>query len=239
MTEQFSFPPYAEKVQEILKELNTTVMEEYQGHDIRPLWDQTGDGYTGFKYLYKAAKLEKIALGVSSFRGKLMSYALVIWPEESYAPPVFSNYWAESEKGSFFVLDFYPLADCVRDLPYMEKYLDPLEDIYERGMEFFPPSNVRSYNWFRALASPYVLTAEVDAGKENQDRILNLILDYLKVYIELWKKEEPSPAEYMKELNARKEAIRHVFRERDTIGDIMLTKAIGKELAHLSLITQF
>jgi len=43
----------------------------------------------------------------------------------------------------------------------------------------------------------------------------------------------------MKELNARKNAIRSTFRARDSIGDMMLTRAIGKELAHLSLITQF
>jgi len=40
-------------------------------------------------------------------------------------------------------------------------------------------------------------------------------------------------------LNVRKNAIRAVFQARDSIGDMMLTKAIGKELAHLSLITQF
>jgi hypothetical protein len=43
----------------------------------------------------------------------------------------------------------------------------------------------------------------------------------------------------MKELNARKEAIRITFQQRDSIGDMMLTRALGKELAHLSLLTQF
>ena len=57
--------------------------------------------------------------------------------------------------------------------------------------------------------------------------------------IDLWKKEAPNPPQYMKELNARKEAIRKTFEARDSIGDTMLTRAIGKELAHLSLITQF
>ena len=70
-------------------------------------------------------------------------------------------------------------------------------------------------------------------------QLLKLTADYLKVYIDLWKKEEPSPAAYMKELNARKNAIRAVFQARDSIGDMMLTKAIGKELSRLSLITQF
>jgi len=239
MSEEYVFPPYGEKLQELIKEFGGTLMEEYQGYDIKPLWDQKGEGYTGYKYLYKAPKLEKIALGVGAFREKLMSYALMIWPDDNHALPIYSSYWAESAKGSFFILDFYSVADCIRDLTYLEKYLNPLEEIYERGLEAFPPSRVRSENWFRVINSPYLITTEADATKENQDKLLNLTLDYLKVYIELWKKDEPRSAEQMKELNARKNAIRSTFRARDSIGDMMLTRAIGKELAHLSLITQF
>ena len=239
MSEEYSFPPYGEKVQELIKEFGGTVMEEYRGYDIKPLWDQKGEGYTGFKYLYKTPKLEKIAFGVGCFREKLMSYALIIWPDDNHALPIYSSYWAESAKGSFFIIDLYPLADCIRDLPYLEKYLAPLEEIYGKGLDHFPPSNVRSENWFRTINSPYLITTEADATKENQERLLNLTLDYLKVYIGLWKNEEPSTPEYMKELNARKEAIRKTFMARDSIGDMMLTKALGKELSHLSLITQF
>ena len=239
MDEAYAFPPYGEKVQELIKEFGGTVMEEYRGYDIKPLWDQNGEGYTGFKYLYKTPKLEKIAFGVGCFREKLMSYALMIWPDDNHALPIYSSYWAESAKGSFFIIDLYPLADCIRDLPYLEKYLAPLEEIYSEGLEHFPPSNVRSENWFRTINSPYLITTEADATKENQERLLNLTLDYLKVYIDLWKNEEPSTQEYMKELNARQEAIRKTFMARDSIGDMMLTKALGKELSHLSLITQF
>jgi hypothetical protein len=239
MSDEYTFAPYAEKMQEALKEFGGSIMETYRGHDIRPLWKQQGEGYTGFKYLYKAPKLEKIAFGVGYFREKLASYAIMIWPEDEYALPLYSGYWAESAKGSFFIIDLYPLADCIRDLAYMEKYLSPLEEIYQKGLEWFPLANVRSENWFRALASPYLITTEADATTENQERLMTLTLEYLKVYIDLWKKEEPSPPDYMKELNARKEAIRKTFQERDSIGDTMLTRAIGKELAHLSLITQF
>ena len=239
MSEEYSFPAYAEKVEEMIKEFGGTVMEEYQGHDIKPLWEQKGEGYTGFKYLYKAPKLEKIAFGVGYFRDKLISCALMIWPDDDHALPIYSSYWADSAKGSFFIIDCYPLADCIRDLPYLEKYLAPLEDTYNAGLDSFPPSKVRSENWFRTLNSPYLITTEADATKENQDKLLKLTLDYLRIYIDLWKKEEQSPPEYMKEMNARKEAIRQTFLARDNIGDMMLTRALGKELAHLSLITQF
>jgi hypothetical protein len=68
MSAEYTFPLYGEKMQELIKEFGGTLMEEYQGHDIKPLWDQKGEGYTGYKYLYKAPKLEKIALGVGAFR---------------------------------------------------------------------------------------------------------------------------------------------------------------------------
>ena len=239
MSEEYVFPPYGEKVEELIKEFGGTVMETYRNYDIKPLWKQDGEGYTGYKYLYKAPKIEKIAYGVGFFRDKLMSSALIIWPDDEHALPIYSSYWADSAKGSFFIIDCYPLADCIRDLPYLEKYLAPLEDIYDSGLKHFPPSKVRSENWFRTITSPYVITTEAEATPENQERLLNLTLDYLKVYIDLWKKEEPSPPEYMKELNARKEAIRITFQKRDSIGDMMLTRALGKELAHLSLLTQF
>ena len=107
MSEEYTFPPYGEKVGGLIKEFGGTVMENYRGYDIRPLWDQKGEGYTGFKYLYKAPKLEKIAFGIGHFREKLSSYALIIWPDDNHALPIYSSYWAESAKGSFFILDFY------------------------------------------------------------------------------------------------------------------------------------
>ena len=49
MSEDYTFPPYAEKVQEAIKGFGGTVMEEYRGYDIRPLWNQNGEGYTGLQ----------------------------------------------------------------------------------------------------------------------------------------------------------------------------------------------
>ena len=165
MSEEYAFPPYVEKVEEMIKEFGGTVMEEYRGYDIKPLWDQKGDGYTGFKYLYKAPKIEKIAFGIGCFREKLMSYALIIFPDDDHALPIYSSYWAESAKGSFFIIDFYPLADCIRDLPYMEKYLTPLEEIYDEGLEFFPPSKQQLDGFY-----PYSRECKARRGRERREK---------------------------------------------------------------------
>jgi hypothetical protein len=61
---------------------------------------------------------------------------------------------------------------------------------------------------------------------------------YLKIYYDLWKKDQPRDPKYMKLLNARKDAVRTNFREKDP-GEFMMVKAVGKELADLGLRVVF
>ena len=242
MSEEYTFPAYHEEIEKVIRKFGGEKMETYKGKDITPLWDLKGKGLPwSYKYLYKAPKLEKIAIGVQSFRDKLMSYMTIIWPEDDYALPIFSSFWAESEKGGFFIIDFYPTADCICDIPYLEQYMDPLEDIYYKGMSYFPPEAPGRNNpsWFRVLTSPFVITAEfAPSTKELQNRVLELTTGYLDIYHSLWEKDQPRDADYMKALNKRKDAIRINFREKDP-GGIMIEKAVGKEIAELSLEALF
>jgi hypothetical protein len=241
MPEPYSFPPYAEEIEKSLKQLGGTKMENYKGHDIKPLWDLKGEGLVwSYKYLYAAPKFEKIVFAVQSFRDKLMSYGTSIWPDDQHALPIFFSYWAESAKGSYFILDLYPAADCICDIPYMEKYLEPLESAYARGVEYFPSlSSGRNPNWFKALVSPYCHSGDFfPSTKKTQNHIMELTLEYLKIYHSLWEKDESRDAGYMKQLIARKQAIKINFREKDP-GGYMMEKAVGKELAELSLKATF
>ena len=84
MASEFTFPPYEEKVTPLIEKFGIEKMETYDGDDIRPLWNMTGGALTSsFKYLYAAPKLEKIVLGVQSYRDKLKTYTLSIWPDVS------------------------------------------------------------------------------------------------------------------------------------------------------------
>jgi len=241
MSEEYSFPPYDEEINNALKKFGGKRMETYDGEDVTPLWDLKGEGLPwSYKYLYAAPKLEKIALSVQSYRDKLMTYMTIFWPDDKHALPIFSAFWAESAKGSFFILDLYPTADCICDIPYMEKYLEPLEDIFQKGIEYYPHQGPgRNPNWYRALVSPYAITADIFPGtKEDQNHILELMTGYLNVYHSLWEKDEPRDPEYMKPLIARRQAIRQNFREKDP-GGYMVEKAVGKEVAELSLRAYF
>ena len=240
MSENYTFPPYEQEMLKMIEKFGGTKLETYKGEDITPLWDLKGGGIThSFKYLYSAPKIEKIAITVSCFRDMLMSYATMVWPDDEHALPSFSSFWAESAKGSYFILDFYPTADCICDLPYMEKYLEPLEDPYNRALKYYNKVATRDPNWFRAMTSPYYINGDIDTStKESQERLLGLTLDYFKIYYDLWEKDEPGDPEYMKRINERKEAIKQNLREKDP-GGIMMVKAVGEELAELGLRALF
>ncbi|MBI5375649.1 MAG: hypothetical protein HZA77_09450 [Candidatus Schekmanbacteria bacterium] len=240
MSEEYSFPPYMEVMEDAVKVFGGTRMESYNGKDIKPLWDLNGEGFKSYKYLYKAPKLQKIVVGFQSFKEMLMSYAMMIWPDDEHDLPVFSSYWAENKKGSFFIIDLYPTADCIVDIPYMEKNLDPLEDAYDKGTRtYFPGLSGMSTNWFRALSSPYCITGNIaPSTKDSQNKIMELTMDYFKIFVDLWKKAEPKDKNYMKRLIERREAIRINFREKDP-GGIMVVKAVGEEMAELSLEALF
>ena len=237
--EQHTFPPYEEKMKEVLKPFNWEVMDFYEGKDIRLFRDLKGKNMESSKYLYEAPKLEKITFAIHSFKGMLMSYGVIIWPDDEHALPTFSSYWAESAKGSFFIIDFYPPVDCIMDLDYMVRYLAPLEDLYEKGVKLFPEQFGRSSDWFRALVSPYCLTTDfAPSTKKTREAIMELSLGYLAIYIDLWKKDEHRDPAYMKPLIKRRNAIKEVFRKNDP-GAKMMEVAVGHEMAELSIRTSF
>jgi hypothetical protein len=239
MTEQYNFPPVVERMEEALKAFDGELMDTYGGQDITVLRELKGKEEGGItsssRRLYKADKMEKIVFTTHRFKDKLLSCGVIVWPDDEHALPAYSLYWAESAKGSYYIIDFFPMADCICDIPYMERYLDPLETIYNKGIKYFPEQLGRSTNWFRALMSPYCLTGDfAPSTKDTQTKLMELIFEYLKVYTELWKQDEPRSAEYMKPLGARKDAIKRAFHERDPGGQ-MLALAVGEELAELSV----
>lgn len=240
MTDKYSFPPFEQEMMKGVDKFGGTKMKTYNGKDITPLWDLKGGGLAwSFKYLYAAPKLEKIVITVQSFRDKMMIYGLNIFPDEDHALPIYIFTWVESAKGSFFILDFCPTADCICDIPYLEQYLEPLEETYNKGLKYYHEISARDPNWFRAITSPYYLNGDFSPStRETQTSIISLADGYLNIYHALWEKDEARNAEYMGRLNKRKAAIRRTFREKDP-GVDMMAKAIGKETAELSINAVF
>ena len=240
MTEEnYTFPPYQEKIQEALKPFNPKQLDFYQGKDIRIFQELKGKHMESSKYIYEAPKLEKISYAVHNFKDMLMSYGVIIWPDDRHALPTFSSYWAESAKGSYFIIDFYPPVDCIVDPEYVNHYLKPLEPLYEKGVKLFPEQLGRSPDWFRALISPYCLSADfAPPTPKTQEAIMELTLEYLSIYIDLWRGEEPREPEYMQPLIKRRNAIKTTFIQFDP-GAKMMEVAVGEEMAEFSMKISF
>jgi hypothetical protein len=240
MTEEYAFPPYAKAIGESLDRFGGTRLETYKGQDIRPFWDLSrGSISSSFGYLLSAPKLEKIVFSAQTFHEKLECYTCSIWPSDEYALPIFSSFWAESEKGSYLLVDFYPTSDCICDLPYLAHYLDPLEDIYFDAADDFPTRSQRDPSWFRTFTSPYYITADVaPSTAHSQGKILTLFKDYIDVYHRLWEQDEPREPGAMSRILERKGAIRKMLYEEDP-GGKMLEQALGAEMTDLYLKMMF
>ena len=240
MSEDYSFPPFSREMNKVIEKFGGRRMETYNGEDITPLWNlQGGHLVSSYKYLYAAPKLDKIVITESCFSDKLMSYAVNILPDDSHALPIYVCFWAESAKGSYFILDMHPTADCICDIPYLEHYLDPLDSAYSRAIDHYHEISTRDPSWYRAMKSPYYINADVaPSTRQSQEIMLGLAVEYFTIYHQLWEKDEPRDAAYMSRLNERKEAIRQNFREKDP-GGYMMEKALGKKMAELSIRALF
>ena len=82
----YTFPPYEEKIREALKPFDAKQLDFYQGKDIRVFQELKGKNMESSKYLYAASKLEKISYAVHNFKDMLMSYGVLIWPDDAPCP---------------------------------------------------------------------------------------------------------------------------------------------------------
>ena len=191
---------------------------------------------------YGAQKLEKIALVRLELVEKYYGNIVTIWPADEYALPILIISMDENPNATHFFVDCIPLADCVMDPSYLEEYLDPLEPVWKqykfiRDLPNFPEYEVNLYSWMRATASPYLITRRVPPHKPKgiREDLIRLGVDYLEVYIDMWRKAKPQDQSYMSSLNQKKGRIREQFRTRKDPDDKFWWKGeryLGPELTH-------
>ena len=208
--------------------------------------DLKGSVIRGSITCYRAKKLEKITLVNLTLVERYYGIIVTIWPADDYALPILTLSTDESPDTDHFFLDFIPLADCVVDSPYLKQYLDPLEPAWKkykfvRDLPNFPAYEVNLYSWMRAFESPYLITRRVPPNKPKgiREDLIRLGVDYLKVYVDMWKKAERQDTGYMEVLNMRKGRIREKLRDgRDPDGKFWWKgeRYLGPELTR-SLIT--
>jgi len=226
------FTPILERLVEIVStEFNTVQQFNYKGTDISELNDIDFEDQRCYVRCYSAEKLEKCSVCSMKFLGEMSSEVLVLVPGIEYDIPLFMMDWTEFVDSVFFICDFFPTDDPVRNQRYLSEYLyEPLEDMYYTHGEI-PGLKSSPIYWVRAIASPYMITGYVDKQpRENVAKLVNCAVDYLYAWIKLWRKAEPRKpnSPHMKLVHKRRKIIHELFHDNDPgIGSI--NKIIGEE----------
>ncbi len=230
--------PYYERMMEHLANFNLSPMKEYNGDDITQFEYIKTDMMTQHLRAYKADKLDKIVtLTTDIMDGKIFVYGTTIVPTDEYPLPIFTSEIVPAVNHLSLRVDFIPLADCARDLDYMEKYMMPMEDLWEKHRPI-EGSGIERYTWQRVMLSPFYSYGKYKYTIENiEETAMQITIDYLKLYIKLWSGVQKADPGYMKLLNERKRVMLNTMMENDP-GEGPLTKGFGKETAHkiLSLL---
>jgi hypothetical protein len=113
---------------------------------------------------------------------------------------------------------------------YFEKYMMPMETLWKKCMEL-EGAGIERYPWVRVMKSPFYAYGKFKLDETIEDTVLDITVDYLKLYVKLWSETEKGDPTYMAPLNERKKSILQTYRERDP-GRGPLEKTVGEEKAH-------
>jgi len=195
----------------------------------------------GDRRYFCSDKIEKLSLGWTIIRDAMLICTCMGWPRDDYDFPILATTWDESEKHVHMISDFIPLTDLVMHEDYLEKYLDPFEPIFKRYTDLLE-SPAGDLSWFRALSSPYVIVGrnKADPERATMKRALDCLCKYVTYWLdEIVAKAEPiTDREYQKQVKAKKERIREIYRRQDPGGPVMVA-LFGKELAWKGLQLTF
>ena len=226
------FYPILDQLTEMLQVVSPKQIFTYEGQDITSLNNFEIDNEPSYYRAYTADKIAKLGLSSSVFFGMMTADVVALTPSKEYDIPYFIMDWDESEEHIFFICDLMPSDDPGRNNAYLNKYLyEPLEETYMNYLMSIPGLKPSVFHWVRAIHSPYIITGSIEKTKDNIEMLANCARDYLKIWIELWKKAEPQDVNspYMKLVHERRKNIRELYRENDP-GAGSLNKYLGAEL---------
>ncbi|MEI6128425.1 MAG: 4Fe-4S binding protein, partial [Pseudomonadota bacterium] len=235
---QCTFSPILKTLQGLLQEaVNPAQIYTYDGVDISSLNDFELEGQKCYTRAYMADKVEKIGISSMNFYGSMTADVLIITPGHEYDIPYYVIDWDESDDHIFFICDLMPSDDPGRSQHYLSDYLyGPLEELY-MNYSMIPGLKNSVFHWVRAVHSPYIITGTIEkSSRENVDLLFACAVDYLKAWLEIWKKAKPGDPNSagMKLIHERRQNIRALYQENDP-GVGSLNKFLGDKMAAISL----
>jgi len=230
--------PYFKRVIEAEKPLNPRPMKTYQGDDITEFEKIETDMMVHTMKCFEADKLDKIInIKADIMGGKIIVWATTIVPADEYALPMFTAEIVQAVNHLSLRADLIPLADCGRDMDYLEKYMVPMEELWKKYKDL-EGAGMEKYLWQRVMLSPFYVFGKFKYEIENiEETSLEAVIDYLNLYIKFCSEAEKKDPSYMELLNGRKRDMLKIMLENDP-GEGPLRKALGEEKAHkiLSLL---
>ena len=235
--------PFADEIYDrykIFDGIELERLETYIGKDTAPAWEFKTPMANGFYKAYTikgSDKIEKICVGELNYMRRARYCAMNMTATDDYDLPVLACEFDESAPRLSITLDLMPLVDIAVYPAYREKYLKPLADLWRRYRAI--PGLTRDgrclvkrrygpWPWARATLSPYPIDGRVEEPEDRQ-AVLDAVVDYARVWLDLMKKAEPirDPA-YKSEMITRKRALQKYYRELDPGGEV-IKKLFGEE----------
>ena len=231
--------PYYENIIKALAPLTPQRMTEYNGEDITQFEEIKIEMMTQDLRAFKADKIEKIVtITTEVMGGKIIVYGTTIIPQDQYPLPIFTSEIVLTGNHLGLRTDFIPLADCARDLDYLEKYIMPMESLWKKYKDI-EGSGIERYTWQRVMLSPFYAYGKYKYSIENIDeKALEISIEYLKLYTKLWAEVQPADPGYMELLNDRKKIMLKTMLDYDP-GEMWLRQSLDQETAHRILALLF
>jgi len=225
------FYPILEKLEAMIQVVSPRQIFTFEGEDITSLNNFEIDGEPSFYRSYTADKIEKLGISSMLFFGIMTADVMILTPSKEYDIPYYVIDWDESDEHIFFICDLMPGDDPGRNNDYLNKYLyEPLDDLYQT-YSTIPGLKNSPFHWVRTIHSPYIITGSIEKTKENIEMLANCACDYLKPWIEIWKKAKPQDpnSPHMKLVHERRKNIRALYKENDP-GAGSLNKFLGEKM---------
>ena len=184
-------------------------------------------------------KCEKVSVCNCILMNRILTGALIIFPDADHDLPILVLEWNETESAISLVCDLVPLVDLVMHEDYRSKYIDGLEQ-YWMKYKNLPGMEPNRFAWVWTMFSPYYLSGALPKDKEqNINDSLDIIKSYLEYWIKQWESAVPIADENMKAyIKQRKQKMREHFRSGDE-GAKTLAQMIGQETIDLLLTCNF
>ena len=183
--------------------------------------------------LFTCEKIEKVVLSaIKIHESGVSDETVIIWPDNAYNfPALWFTLTVIPSVMNVPIIDFVPMMDFVVWPAYAEKYVQGVKDLKLKALETFGDTVLDKAIDLPSLSvytfSPYNLVAKI--SDEGISRLPEVMNEYMKAYIELWRQaeqvtEKPEHDFYLK----KKEATRLLMKGNDP-GFPIMASIFGEE----------